>query len=85
VQLSGGEQQRLAFAVAAVGRPALIVADEPTAELDVESGQRLLQAILDLRDRGVSVVVSSHDPNVMAVADHQVRLDHGHMTARAVL
>lgn len=82
-QLSGGEQQRLAFAVAAVGRPALILADEPTAELDVESGRRLLQAVLDLRDLGVTVVVTSHDPNVMGVADHQVRLDHGHTAARA--
>ena len=84
VQLSGGEQQRLAFATAAVGRPQLILADEPTAELDVESGRRLLQAILDLRDLGVTVVVTSHDPNVMGVADHQVRLEHGHTAARAL-
>ena len=76
-QLSGGEQQRLAFAAAVIGGPALVVADEPTAELDSEAGKRLLQAVLDLRDQGTSVVVSSHDPVVTGAVDGIVRLHDG--------
>jgi putative ABC transport system ATP-binding protein len=76
-QLSGGEQQRLAFAAAVVGGPALVVADEPTAELDVESGARLMEAVRALRQEGTSVVVSSHDPVVVEAADELVRLHDG--------
>jgi ABC-type lipoprotein export system ATPase subunit len=76
-QLSGGEQQRLAFAAAVVGGPALVVADEPTAELDSEAGERLMQALLALRDAGTSLVVSSHDQVVTEAADALVRLHDG--------
>ena len=76
-QLSGGEQQRLAFAAAVIGGPALVVADEPTAELDSEAGERLLQAVLGLRDQGTSLVVSSHDPVVTGAVDGVVRLHDG--------
>jgi putative ABC transport system ATP-binding protein len=79
-QLSGGEQQRLAFASAAVGGPALVVADEPTAELDSESGERLLQAVLDLRSEGCSLLLSSHDPVVTRAADRILRLHDGTVT-----
>jgi len=76
-QPSGGEQQRLAFAAAVIGRPALVVADEPTAELDSEAGERLLQAVLGLRDQGTSLVLSSHDPMVTGAVDGIVRLHDG--------
>jgi putative ABC transport system ATP-binding protein len=76
-QLSGGEQQRLAFAAAVIGGPALVVADEPTAELDTEAGERLMQAVLGLRAQGVSLVVSSHDPVVTGAVDGVVRLHDG--------
>jgi len=76
-QLSGGEQQRLAFAAAVIGGPALVVADEPTAELDSEAGERLMQAVLGLRDQGTSLVVSSHDPVVTGAVDGIVRLHDG--------
>jgi putative ABC transport system ATP-binding protein len=76
-QLSGGEQQRLAFAAAVIGGPALVVADEPTAELDSSAGERLLEAMLALRDRGSSLVVSSHDPVVTGAVDGVVRLSDG--------
>jgi putative ABC transport system ATP-binding protein len=76
-QLSGGEQQRLAFAAAVVGGPALVVADEPTAELDSEAGERLMQAVLALREAGTSLVVASHDPVVTGAADAIVRLHDG--------
>lgn len=76
-QLSGGEQQRLAFAAAVIGGPALVVADEPTAELDSEAGERLMQAVLGLRDQGTSLVLSSHDPVVTGAVDGILRLHDG--------
>jgi putative ABC transport system ATP-binding protein len=77
VQMSGGEQQRLAFACAVIGRPAIVVADEPTAELDSASADRVLAAVHDLRAEGVAFLVSSHDPRVVDTADHLLRLEHG--------
>lgn len=76
-QLSGGEQQRAAFAQAVVGRPALLVADEPTAELDHASGEALLRTVHELTASGVGVVVSTHDPQVVAAADRTYYLRHG--------
>ncbi|WP_222262642.1 ABC transporter ATP-binding protein [Modestobacter marinus] len=78
-QLSGGEQQRLAVACGVVGDPALVVADEPTAELDTAAAERVLVAMEDLAASGVGFVLSSHDPRVMAIADGFVRLDHGRL------
>jgi ABC-type lipoprotein export system ATPase subunit len=76
-QLSGGEQQRLAFAAAVVGGPALVVADEPTAELDHQAGERLLEAIGGLRAEGTSFLVSSHDQAVMRMADRVLQVHDG--------
>jgi putative ABC transport system ATP-binding protein len=78
-RLSGGEQQRLAVACGVVGDPALVVADEPTAELDTAAAERVLTAMEDLASAGVGFVLSSHDPRVMAIADGFVRLDHGRL------
>ena len=80
-QLSGGEQQRLALASAVIGGPALVLADEPTAELDSESAQHLMDKVVDLRERGVSFVVATHDPIVMKAADVILHLRHGAMEA----
>ena len=77
MQLSGGEQQRLSFACAVIGRPAIVVADEPTAELDSASADRVLEAVHDLRDEGVAFLLSSHDPRVVQTTDHLLRLEHG--------
>jgi putative ABC transport system ATP-binding protein len=65
------------FAAAAIGRPTLLLADEPTAQLDAEAGTRLVDAMRSLVDRGATLVVASHDPTVIAVADHVVRLRDG--------
>jgi putative ABC transport system ATP-binding protein len=76
-ELSGGEQQRAAFGQAlATGSP-LVVADEPTAELDGPSGAAVLERIRVLADRGTSFVIATHDPAVVAVSDHTLELDHG--------
>jgi putative ABC transport system ATP-binding protein len=82
-QLSGGEQQRLAFAKAVVGDPPVVVADEPTAELDRASGAALLDAVAALAARGTGVVLATHDPAVVGLAERTLYLRHGAMEAEA--
>ncbi len=77
-QLSGGQQQRIAVARAVVGEPSIILADEPTANLDSESASNLLRLMRDLNeDRGVTFVFSSHDPMVIGEARRVIRLRDG--------
>jgi putative ABC transport system ATP-binding protein len=76
-QLSGGEQQRLAFAQAVVGRPALVVADEPTSELDSGTTADLLAAVHELTRTGTTVVMATHDPLASAAADQVIHLRSG--------
>ena len=76
-ELSGGEQQRVAFAAAAIGDPTLLLADEPTAQLDLAAGATLVEAMRTLVDRGATLVVASHDPAVIEAADHVVTLEDG--------
>jgi ABC-type lipoprotein export system ATPase subunit len=76
-QLSGGEQQRLAFAFAVAGDPRVLIADEPTAALDHVAGARVLEALVTLSRRGLTVVASSHDPAVVRAADRVLRIAHG--------
>lgn len=76
-QLSGGEQQRLAFAQAVVGDPLLVLADEPTAELDHRTGADVLHHVRRLADDGIAFVVATHDPQVVAAADAVIELWHG--------
>jgi len=61
VQLSGGEQQRVAIARAVVNRPALLIADEPTANLDAESAARILEIFVAFNQVGVTVLLATHD------------------------
>lgn len=83
-QLSGGEQQRLAFAQAVVGTPDLVVADEPTAELDSASARDLLDVVVALAREGFGAfVVSTHDPEVVAAADATLHLRHGALEAES--
>jgi putative ABC transport system ATP-binding protein len=76
-ELSGGEQQRAAFAFALAAGPELVVADEPTAELDAGSAEDLLAVLQRLVSGGMTFVVATHDPNVTAIADYVVTLEHG--------
>ncbi len=77
-ELSGGQQQRVAVARALVSRPKLILADEPTANLDSKTGARLLDKMRDLNDRtGITFLFSTHDPLVIERARRLVRLRDG--------
>lgn len=77
-QLSGGEQQRVALARAFAPRPAVLFADEPTGNLDSETGARVLELLLDLRARnGTTLVLVTHDAQVAARAERQVHLFGG--------
>jgi putative ABC transport system ATP-binding protein len=75
--ISGGEQQRLALAAAAVGPPELLVADEPTAELDDESAVLVLRLLRACADQGSAVVLATHDARAIGAADTVLRLRHG--------
>lgn len=77
-QLSGGEQQRVALARAFAPGPAVLFADEPTGNLDSETGARVLELLLALRERhGTTLVLVTHDPQVAARAQRQVHLFGG--------
>ncbi|MFF0445777.1 ABC transporter ATP-binding protein [Streptomyces sp. NPDC004609] len=77
-KLSGGQQQRVAVARALIGDPRLILADEPTGNLDSRAGEEVLDLLAGLRDRhGTTVVLATHDPDVVARCDRVVQLRDG--------
>jgi putative ABC transport system ATP-binding protein len=77
-ELSGGEQQRVSIARALVNQPSLILADEPTGQLDSATGAAIIQLLRDIVDEtGVTVLVASHDANVVQVADVVYELRDG--------
>jgi putative ABC transport system ATP-binding protein len=75
--MSGGEQQRLAVAAAGVGAPELLIADEPTAELDDASAALVLRLLRSLAAQGSAVVIATHDARAIEAADTVLRLRHG--------
>lgn len=81
-ELSGGEQQRVAIARALVNEPAVVLADEPTGELDSTTSDQILDSLRELnRERGVTLVVVTHDPGVAGRADRIVRMSDGRIVA----
>ncbi|WFE51798.1 ABC transporter ATP-binding protein [Micromonospora sp. WMMD1155] len=80
-QLSGGQQQRVAIARALMGAPGLLLADEPTGNLDSVTGGQILDLLLDLRDRhGMTILLATHEQSIAARCDRLVRLNDGRVT-----
>jgi len=80
-ELSGGQQQRVAIARALAGSPQVLLADEPTGQLDSETGKqimRLLRAVV--QSEGVTALVATHDPNLIEIADSVLELEDGKIT-----
>jgi cell division transport system ATP-binding protein len=80
LSLSGGDQQRLAIARAIVNRPSILLADEPTANLDREAAERVIEIFKDFNRVGVTVLIATHDEELMAASSTQVlRLEAGRL------
>jgi ABC-type lipoprotein export system ATPase subunit len=80
-QLSGGEQQRVAFARALANNPPLLLADEPTGNLDTKNGQRIIQILQNLKNEGKTIIVSTHDSEIMPLADLKFCLEDGKLAS----
>ncbi|MGB7481896.1 MAG: ATP-binding cassette domain-containing protein, partial [Burkholderiaceae bacterium] len=78
--LSGGEQQRATIARAIVNRPQIILADEPTANLDRAAADQVLEALRSFHAVGVTCLISTHDEQFLESANRVVFLDHGRVT-----
>ncbi len=82
-ELSGGQQQRVAVARALVNDPSIILADEPTGNLDTVSGVAVMQLLSDLHRSGRTVLVVTHDPRMTRFATHKIFLLDGHVVSEA--
>jgi putative ABC transport system ATP-binding protein len=77
-ELSGGQQQRVAIARALAGRPGLLIADEPTSQLDLENGRQIMELLLSVvRSEGITALVATHDEALIDLADNVIVLEDG--------
>jgi putative ABC transport system ATP-binding protein len=76
-QLSGGQQQRVAIARALVNRPMLVLADEPTGNLDTQASREVLEILLGLHAQGVTLVMVTHEPEMAAQAQREIPMRDG--------
>ncbi len=85
-ELSGGQQQRVAIARALAGSPELLVADEPTSQLDLETGRQIMRLLLTVvRSEGITALVATHDEALIDLADSVLRLEDGRVQEAAGL
>ena len=80
-QLSGGEQQRVAFARALANDPPLLLADEPTGNLDAKTSQKIVEILIKLKDAGKTVIVATHDSQILELADQRLYLSDGRLVS----
>jgi len=78
-QLSGGEQQRIAIARALINNPQILIADEPTSNIDADAVEMLLEILVELKKEGKTIIISSHDPIFRKHGDVNFNLDHGRL------
>ena len=83
-QLSGGEQQRVCIARALINDPKIILADEPTGNLDAMNEEIVLRLLRDLHDQGRTIIMVTHDPVVARLSDRRIELHHGQIAAQEV-
>ena len=84
-ELSGGQQQRVAIARALAGRPGLLIADEPTSQLDLETGRQIMELLLSLvRSEGITALVATHDEALIDLADKVIALEDGSVSTVSI-
>ena len=84
-KLSGGEQQRVAIARALAHDPMLVLADEPTGNLDEETGERVLNLLIDLtRGAGKTLIMATHSPDIVPFADRVIEVHNGRLVEKRV-
>jgi putative ABC transport system ATP-binding protein len=80
-ELSGGQQQRVAIARALAGGPQLLIADEPTGQLDSQTGRQIMRLLRTVvQSEGITALVATHDPVLIELSDYALRLDDGVLT-----
>jgi len=80
-QLSGGEQQRVAFARALANDPPLLLVDEPTGNLDTKTGLKIVELLQKLKDKGKTIIVATHDERIIQTADKKLLLEDGRLVS----